>query len=78
MALSFATCSGWAWVNSGHQLKGSGHNSGRTLDSIPKRGNSLDIFVKRECESIDLLLILHDKERIVCYLSALLYPDEGD
>lgn len=36
-----------------------------TLDSIPQRRNSLNVFIKRNSKAIDLALILHEQEGII-------------
>jgi hypothetical protein len=36
-----------------------------TFDRVPEGGNGLDVLVQGDCEAINLVLVLHDKEWIV-------------
>lgn len=66
MALSSATCSGCASMNSVDQHGSSYvHPPKLTSDRRPERWNSLDIFVQRERKAVNLFLVLHDEEGVV-------------
>jgi len=47
MALSLATCSGWASVNSDRQLVPKLETGLHALDGIPESGDSLNVLVER-------------------------------
>lgn len=37
-----------------------------TLNAVPERGDGFDVLVQGDCESVHLVLVLHDQERVIC------------